>query len=663
MNQSRNSNTNNGNCKETKTPTMNSPSQNPYEIQKSRSIIINNNNHNANHLNLVETMRDWNEEGNHNNNSSIGKKMTLSELISQYCFIDLFRWLQNQRSISYALLSEILFEVLSHSNSNPMFQYEYHQSKAQLDILHFIFSVAPAEIVRMVQASTNSTVLHLLLPLRVPANLLSMKLSMVQQILERNCSLLSIPDHLGRVLLHIACMPEYSQVVEYPIYVEVLKGCKGASFIKDQNGLTPLHYLIMGTTSTSNTFYTRDICQHKIRWMLQLNPLIQTQLENSGSALNLSPNRNFAPHSSSIVPKNHRALLEDNSLNSASFSAGFTLDRLPNHQRSNYNHRQQAIEDTNETSSSDAPNEILASANKSTDSSLLSLHENPLIDRLCTSKEWSTITEMIRQQPDHALTNIRGKNNKTTTILHQIMASKDKDDMAARVLLANTIIDLKPEAASINNGYKSLPLHICIRNSYGMRTTNNDRKNDLVELFRKLINAYPDAVTSENAVKRNPLHIACSHFCPTSIVKLLLDTAPSAASMKDNQGFLPLHLACKRRCSTDKIFLLLNAYPKSIVVRTQDGLTPVQLAQKAPEKSQQNDFLMTVLIQREKSHRTMVEAMDSDHKNHRSLINSDDVLVQVQSNPKMDSVKKSYQEKNDSGDHDILDLDQKRPAQ
>ena len=213
---------------------------------------------------------------------------------------------------------------------------------------------------------------------------------------------------------------------------------------------------------------------------------------------------------------------------------------------------------------------------------------------LCVQKgNWQGVIECIWARPADASALIRDKNNISTTILHKALASPG-DDIGLRIKVIKTILDAAPTSASLENGYKTLPLHVAARNNYKLQMNEKTQ----MEVFTKLIQSYPEAATSQNTAMRTPLHIACAHYCPSSIINILIKAGPEATTMKDKHSFLPIHLACRRRCSVDKLLLLLNANPDSIAEKTRNGDTLLCLAATSSSKIQVNDSLISILNDR-----------------------------------------------------------------
>lgn len=130
-----------------------------------------------------------------------------------------------------------------------------------------------------------------------------------------------------------------------------------------------------------------------------------------------------------------------------------------------------------------------------------SKEEMDYIFDFCCSDKWSEVLSMIMKSPWFALTPIVMGNNIMTTILHQAITKRTTKSLD-RIHVIKNILHYTPQAASVRNGYGSLPLHaICQRNI----RIDSHQKEDLIRAF---IYAYPGSVAVPGGVgKRTPLHI------------------------------------------------------------------------------------------------------------------------------------------------------------
>ena len=119
---------------------------------------------------------------------------------------------------------------------------------------------------------------------------------------------------------------------------------------------------------------------------------------------------------------------------------------------------------------------------------------------MCRGNQWDSVLNSIRNNRLIATTNMTMDNNISTTILHQAITSKGDIKKRARVI--QEILGITPHAATIKNGYGSLPLHVI-----SQRNTKMDSKTKET-LIRDLMDAYPDSLTQQGGVgMRTPLHI------------------------------------------------------------------------------------------------------------------------------------------------------------
>ena len=136
-------------------------------------------------------------------------------------------------------------------------------------------------------------------------------------------------------------------------------------------------------------------------------------------------------------------------------------------------------------------------------SSLRSSFSSGELDQLfqqCRSDDWHGVLQQVRENPQIAATTMTMENHITTTVIHQAITSKGPTAVRAQVI--STILRQTPYAASIKNGYGSLPLHVI-----SQRNTKMDSQTKESLMF-ELVQAYPSALTQEGGVgKRTPLHI------------------------------------------------------------------------------------------------------------------------------------------------------------
>lgn len=119
---------------------------------------------------------------------------------------------------------------------------------------------------------------------------------------------------------------------------------------------------------------------------------------------------------------------------------------------------------------------------------------------MCRQNQWNSVLNCIRGNSFIPATSMVMDNHISTTILHQAITSKG--DTKARARVAKEILEVSPHAASIKNGYGSLPLHVIAQRNTKMDAPTKEA------LIIKLVNAYPEGLVEEGGVgKRTPLHI------------------------------------------------------------------------------------------------------------------------------------------------------------
>jgi hypothetical protein len=120
--------------------------------------------------------------------------------------------------------------------------------------------------------------------------------------------------------------------------------------------------------------------------------------------------------------------------------------------------------------------------------------------QLCRKNLWTSVLNSVRSNPRIATTTMTMQNNIATTIIHQAITSKGETVHRAKVV--EEILDVTPEAATIRNGYGSLPLHVIAQRNTKMNAVTKER------LIRKLLDACPGALIQQGGVGlRTPLHI------------------------------------------------------------------------------------------------------------------------------------------------------------
>ena len=208
---------------------------------------------------------------------------------------------------------------------------------------------------------------------------------------------------------------------------------------------------------------------------------------------------------------------------------------------------------------------------------------------LCKSQMWEELEFILKEHPNQALKTITMENNNSTTLLHQVITSKSSN-MRARWNIINLILTSVPNAASIPNGYSSLPLHVVSQRNIKMDASMKE------EVILHLIDAHPSALLSLGGVgKRTPLHIAFTDYLSSGLIQTMIQRGKEATEMKDKNGWLPIHVACSRHCSPEKLEMLLKVNPDSLHEKTNDGETPLSLATSTATSSHPNHKLIKAL--------------------------------------------------------------------
>eukprot|EP00543_Licmophora_paradoxa_P016438 CAMPEP_0202478984 /NCGR_PEP_ID=MMETSP1360-20130828/94749_1 /ASSEMBLY_ACC=CAM_ASM_000848 /TAXON_ID=515479 /ORGANISM="Licmophora paradoxa, Strain CCMP2313" /LENGTH=192 /DNA_ID=CAMNT_0049106293 /DNA_START=464 /DNA_END=1039 /DNA_ORIENTATION=+ len=184
--------------------------------------------------------------------------------------------------------------------------------------------------------------------------------------------------------------------------------------------------------------------------------------------------------------------------------------------------------------------------------------------RLCRKDNWKGVLKAVEADPTIATNPMIMDNHIGTTILHQAITSKANTIQRAAVI--RQVLETNPMAATIKNGYGSLPLHVI-----SQRNTKMDSKTK-EGLIYKLMDAYPGALREEGGVgRRTPLHIAFTDYISPRLARSMIERGKDATSMVDKKRWLPIHVACSRHCSPEKLGMLLEANPNSLYAKTGDG--------------------------------------------------------------------------------------------
>lgn len=207
---------------------------------------------------------------------------------------------------------------------------------------------------------------------------------------------------------------------------------------------------------------------------------------------------------------------------------------------------------------------------------------------LCKSNRWDQVLQCIQQDPMTAMTPLIMDNNISTTVLHQAISSKDNKE--SRFTVIRTALSSTPKAATIRNGYGSLPIHVICQRNTKMKSQIKE------ELIRALIHAYPESLLEAGGVGgRTPLHIVFTDYVSPSLIRLMIDTGKKACYVRDKNGWLPVHIACSRHCSPEKLNMLLDVHPSSLHAKTPDGESLLCLATSRATKTHPNYALISQL--------------------------------------------------------------------
>mmetsp|Transcript_11448 Transcript_11448/g.21163 ORF Transcript_11448/g.21163 Transcript_11448/m.21163 type:complete len:447 (+) Transcript_11448:521-1861(+) len=217
--------------------------------------------------------------------------------------------------------------------------------------------------------------------------------------------------------------------------------------------------------------------------------------------------------------------------------------------------------------------------------------EMNVVFHMCRKNQWTSVLNSVKSNPLIPVTQMTMNNHIATTIIHQAITSKGETKARARVI--EDILKVSPQAASIKNGYGSLPLHVIAQRNTKMDAGTKER------LIKKLVSAFPGALVQQGGVgMRTPLHIIFTDYISPRLTEAMIQEGLRACFMKDRKGYLPVHVACSRHCSPEKLQMLLDVNPSSLVAKTNDGDTLLSLAIKTATKSHPNYALIDDLRRR-----------------------------------------------------------------
>jgi len=131
------------------------------------------------------------------------------------------------------------------------------------------------------------------------------------------------------------------------------------------------------------------------------------------------------------------------------------------------------------------------------------LQNDPVVNEvfdLCRADEWDEVLKRVTAKPSLGTTKMIMANRIVTTIIHQAITSRG--DVKSRAAVISKVLETTPEAAKIQNGYGSLPLHVV-----SQRNTKLDSKTKERLIF-ELVAAYPGGLHFPGGVGfRTPLHV------------------------------------------------------------------------------------------------------------------------------------------------------------
>jgi hypothetical protein len=125
---------------------------------------------------------------------------------------------------------------------------------------------------------------------------------------------------------------------------------------------------------------------------------------------------------------------------------------------------------------------------------------------MCRKNQWNSVLSCVQNNPIIPITSMIMDNHISTTILHQAITSKGNTEARTRVI--REILEITPQAATIKNGYGSLPLHVIAQRNTKMNAPTKEL------LITELVRSFKGALLEQGGVgKRTPLHIIFTGSC------------------------------------------------------------------------------------------------------------------------------------------------------
>jgi len=216
---------------------------------------------------------------------------------------------------------------------------------------------------------------------------------------------------------------------------------------------------------------------------------------------------------------------------------------------------------------------------------------------------WSAglIQAILAAYPDAATELVRNSGG-TTTALHMLADVRDQYDAEEVADIASAILEVRPDAAKVQDGRGRLPLHAaCVSSSANSKGGRNDtkqakkkkkkkKKSSTPTLVQMLLDAHADGVGAKDSEGNLPLHLAVAAFDASAALALLELDSDGA---KDNDR-PPLHIACGslltaydpysgKEDAVDRILSrLLDIYPEAAAMSDEDGRFPLSILLDRP---------------------------------------------------------------------------------
>jgi ankyrin repeat protein len=142
--------------------------------------------------------------------------------------------------------------------------------------------------------------------------------------------------------------------------------------------------------------------------------------------------------------------------------------------------------------------------------------------------------------------------------------------LLARSSVISKCIELYPEAITLADEDKYLPLHLLLWNQSSCADEG---------LIMMLIEKYPAALQHQNIYCDSPIHIECRYRCRLSIILKCMELYPDSLAQVGHKGHFPLHYALwnKSPSSINVAMMMINKYPAVLEHQNKYNYLPLHI--------------------------------------------------------------------------------------